>query len=1163
MNRLSKFVVIGVMVSGLAACGGGGDSPAPVPDATPPTVVSVTPANSMTGIAPSTTVSVNFSEPVNCSTVNASSVALTSNGVAVAGSVSCSGSGATFAPSASLPRGSAFTLSVTNAVKDSANNALSSAFSATFMTATAPPAVTYGVSGALAGLNSGRGIALQLNGGSPVSLTTNGTFSFAGVLDDGAAYNVVIASQPFNQQCTLANATGVIRAANVSNLTVLCVDVVAPPTVVSVAPANNATAIALSTTISASFSDALDCVSVSGASVTLTSAAPAATPVAGSVACSGSSVTFTPAASLPANSTFTLGISTAVRSFAGAALANAFSSTFTTADTAGNVQYSIGGDLTGLVSGRGLALQLNVGNGLSLTRSGAFVFTASLANGAAYNVSVLTQPSEQTCVVSNGSGTVGSADVANIAVSCTVNTYTVNGTLAGLGAGKRVTLQNNGADEVMFTGNGVLTFRTALPALSTYDVTVSAQPEGQTCTVVNGRGTVGAGNVNGVGIQCVDNSYAVGGTVSGLGNGNTLNLQNNGGDTLVVSGNGSFSFAAAVVTGGVYSVAVAAQPQLQICTVSDGSGSVAGTNITNVLVSCSAVALPSASTLSVALGLKQLQFSWTAAGNATYYKLMSTPDGVAPYTQVGADVSGTSANVDVSVHLVDWANSRYRVDACNPGACTSSAAIDAVTAASAAIGYFKASNTGAGDRFGFATALSGDGRTLAISAITERSAATGVDGDGSDNSVNSAGAVYVFARASNGWALQAYLKPSNTQLNMFFGYAIALNRDGNILAVGAPQESSCATQIGGDQLSTACALRGATYIFERSATVWSQQAYIKGRRPNNDSGSLAWFFGGSLGLNEAGDGLVVGAPWEDSARGDIIVGSNPVGTADHSKSGAGAAFVFSRSGGAWSQEAYLKASNSSSVDASSAQYGRVVAMSGDGDTVAIAAPGESSASTTINGNESYDCNAALNCRVRSGAVYLVHRTRLNAVVNWTQEAHVKSPHAMAEGNFGGNYQTSFPNSDSYAANQLSLNLRGDTLAVANPMESKAYVFTRSTLGGAWLVQAELATPVPTFNPSNGLMTSSTALSGEGDLLAVSGDSRVQMYRRNGASWASATLGGRPPAGRLSDTFGASLAMSADGTVVAVGASHEFSNATLIGGDQTDQSAANAGAVYLY
>ena len=108
--------------------------------------------------------------------------------------------------------------------------------------------------------------------------------------------------------------------------------------------------------------------------------------------------------------------------------------------------------------------------------------------------------------------------------------------------------------------------------------------------------------------------------------------------------------------------------------------------------------------------------------------------------------------------------------------------------------YLKASNTGAGDGFGYSVALAGD--TLAVGAPFEGSNATGVNGNQADNSAPS-GAVYVFTRTGGVWTQQAYLKASNTDASDEFGIAVALV--GETLAVGAWDEDSNATGVNGNQ----------------------------------------------------------------------------------------------------------------------------------------------------------------------------------------------------------------------------------------------------------------------------------------------------------------------------------------------------------------------------
>ena len=249
--------------------------------------------------------------------------------------------------------------------------------------------------------------------------------------------------------------------------------------------------------------------------------------------------------------------------------------------------YTIGGMVTGL-SGSGLVLQDNGGDNLTVTASGSFTFTTAITSGGAYAVTVLTQPSSptQTCTVTSGTGTA-TANVTSVQVACAAPTFTIGGTVSGL-LGTGLVLQDNGGNNLSVTANGSFTFTTALASGTAYKVTVLTQPSGptQTCTVTNGSGTATA-NVTNVQVACTsETTFTIGGTVSGL-TGTGLVLQDNGGNNLTVTANGSFTFSTALTSGAAYDVTVLTQPSgpAQTCTVTDGTGT-ATANVTAVEVAC-------------------------------------------------------------------------------------------------------------------------------------------------------------------------------------------------------------------------------------------------------------------------------------------------------------------------------------------------------------------------------------------------------------------------------------------------------------------------------------------------------------------------------------------------------------------------------------------------
>ncbi len=282
--------------------------------------------------------------------------------------------------------------------------------------------------------------------------------------------------------------------------------------------------------------------------------------------------------------------------------------------------------------------------------------------------------------------------------------------------------------------------------------------------------------------------------------------------------------------------------------------------------------------------------------------------------------------------------------------------------------YLKASNTGFGDQFGRSVSISGN--TVVVGANFEDSGATGVNGNGADDTVADSGAAYVFVRSGTVWSQQAYLKASNTAAGDWFGLGVAVSRD--TVVVGADREDSNATGVNGNQADDSAADSGAAYVFVRSGTAWSQQAYLKAS--NTDAGDL---FGGiSVAISD--DTIVVGASDEDSSA--TGVNGNQ---ADDSEANSGAAYVFVRSGTTWTQQAYVKASNTGSD-----RFGYAVAVSGD--AIVAGAAFEASSATGLNGNQ------ADNSAPWSGAAYVFARTG----TTWTQQAYVKASSTGGADRFG-------------------------------------------------------------------------------------------------------------------------------------------------------------------
>ena len=212
--------------------------------------------------------------------------------------------------------------------------------------------------------------------------------------------------------------------------------------------------------------------------------------------------------------------------------------------------------------------------------------------------------------------------------------------------------------------------------------------------------------------------------------------------------------------------------------------------------------------------------------------------------------------------------------------------------------YLKASNTDAGDQFGLSVAVSGD--TVVVGAYGEDSNATGINGDQSDNSASHSGAAYVFVRNGTNWTQQAYLKASNTDAGDVFGYSVAVS--GDTVVVGASERTATRPGSTATRAITARSAAGAAYVFVRNGTTGPSRLISK--LPTPSAGDR---FGHSVAVS--GDTVVVGALGEDSNATGVNGNQS-----DNSATDAGAAYVFVRNGTNWTQQAYLKASNTEAGD---------------------------------------------------------------------------------------------------------------------------------------------------------------------------------------------------------------------------------------------------------
>ena len=492
------------------------------------------------------------------------------------------------------------------------------------------------------------------------------------------------------------------------------------------------------------------------------------------------------------------------------------------------------------------------------------------------------------------------------------------------------------------------------------------------------------------------------------------------------------------------------------------------------------------------------------------------------------------------------------------------------------LAYLKASNAAANAHFGnggalegHGVALSGDGNTLAVGAPYESSGAKGINGNQNDNSIYSSGAVYVFVQRNGNWAQQAYIKASTPGQGDKFGHYVSLSQDGNTLAVSAVFEASAAKGINGNEKDRSIPQAGAAYVFTRTGTTWSQQAYIKasntGEAGIGDQLGDGDQFGFSLNLSADGNTLAVGAIAEDSnAKG--VNGDQENNLAP----GAGAVYVFTRAAGKWSQQAYLKQSNTDNANL----FGYAVGLSADGNTLAASAYDEASSAREIDGVMDKG-------RRGSGAIYVFTRSG----TTWAQTAYLKAHNAESQDSLG--YDLAISQDGNTIAGgagdedclATGINPPGcDNDYRTDTSTGAAYVFVRT--GGKWKEQAFIKASNPGKEDWFG---SRLALSGDGNTMAVSaqtenGNSKgidgnqadktaedsgaVYLFTRTGDTWAQKAYvkGTNTDA---YDEFGSAPALSKDGKVLAIGARGEGSAAKGVNGDQKDNSAMGAGAVYVF
>jgi hypothetical protein len=393
-------------------------------------------------------------------------------------------------------------------------------------------------------------------------VTANGSFAFPATVASGSPYAVTIGTQPGtpDQTCVTASGTGVIVAADIASVHVVC-------TTNKFAVGGHVSGLA-------------------GTGLVLRDNAGDDH----SIAADG---TYTFATTITSGTTYDVTVfgepsgptqHCTVANGAGTVTNTAITNADITCATS---SFHVGGSVTGLAGS--LVLRDNGGDDYTVSADGSFTFSASVASGSLYGVTVADHPTgpSQSCIVTHDSGTIGGADITDVVVTCATNTFHVGGTVTGLAANETVTLRDNGGDDLVVTGNGTFTFAATVASGAPWAATVAVQPASpiqQTCTIESvASGTVGAADITSIDVQCAADPFRVKATVTGLVG--TLVLQDNGGDDLTLTADGTYVFAHSVASGAAFSVTVGTPPEGLACSVTGGSGTV-GTSDAAVTVTC-------------------------------------------------------------------------------------------------------------------------------------------------------------------------------------------------------------------------------------------------------------------------------------------------------------------------------------------------------------------------------------------------------------------------------------------------------------------------------------------------------------------------------------------------------------------------------------------------
>ena len=384
------------------------------------------------------------------------------------------------------------------------------------------------------------------------------------------------------------------------------------------------------------------------------------------------------------------------------------------------------------------------------------------------------------------------------------------------------------------------------------------------------------------------------------------------------------------------------------------------------------------------------------------------------------------------------------------------------------------------DQFGYSVAISSDGNTAIVGLPY------GNNGKGTKT-----GSVYIYTRSGSTWTEQVKILANNGCANDWFGWSVAISSDGNTVIVGVPY--------GNNEKGTNV---GSAYIYTRNNGTWSEQAKLLA-----SDGATNDHFGWSVSISSDGNTAIVGASSDDNERG----------------TGAGSAYIFTRTGDTWSEQVKLLASDGAVYDL----FGISVSISSDGNNVIVGAHADDG---------------------RRGSAYIFTRSGST----WTEQTKLLASDGVADGQFGWSVAISSDGNTVIVSAYFDDNEKGH-------YAGSAYIYTRTN--GTWTQQSKL---LASDGFSYDYFGVSVSISSDGNTVIVGsyGDDNenginagsAYIYTRNNDTWSEQykVMTSDVSYGVNGDNFGISVSISSDGNTAIVGA-HGKDN----------ENGINAGSAYIF